>query len=114
MLQGNVKELLDMLVIQGVIDHGAFFAGLHQTGKTKDLQLMRNSGLPHPSQSSKICHAKLLFGEVIQYGEPRGITKNLKEFCQSCDDALLWQCSFYLFYLLCGDELTQTSISHDI
>ena len=76
--QAFSKKIDDMLVIQGVKNHFAFFAVFDQAQITQNPQLMGDRRLLHFQNLSQIADTELLLGEGMKYLDPGGVPQGFE------------------------------------
>jgi hypothetical protein len=108
------KYLLNMIVIQGIIDHLAVSSVFDQGSLLKHPQLMRYGGLGHVQEIGNVTDTHLGFGQCPKDPYSGGIAEYLEKFCQIIEGFLLGQSASYPVYDILMDDITITFFNGDI
>ena len=71
-------DVVDMIIIQGIVDGLAVAAVFDQLGVFEETKLMRDGGLVHLQEFADLGHASFLFKETIEDADPGGIREILE------------------------------------
>ncbi len=71
-------DVVDMIIIQGIVDGLAVAAVFDQLGVFEETKLMGDGGLVHLQEFADLGHASFLFKETIEDADPGGIREILE------------------------------------
>src|ERR1051326_8298877 len=78
----NPDQILDMLIVDGVVCHLAALAVFHQTEVLQEAQLMGNRRVGHAEESGDVAYAQLLPRKRDDNFQARGIAQDLERLAQ--------------------------------
>jgi len=77
-LQPLPEQVVNVLIIQGIVDVAPLLAAADQPHLPQGVQLMGGGGLTHPQAGSKFVHTQFVLGESGDDAHPRGVTERLE------------------------------------
>ncbi len=86
-------DVVDMIVVQGIVDRLSFAAVLHQLGILQDAQLMGDGGLIHLQEFRDLRDASFIVDQAVKDPDPGRIGEILEQF-----RGIVQRILFYFFH----------------